>query len=263
MNPTERIRFSGKPSPKTPPQGQYDLHVDPDSGTLVCRDSNNRETLISGPTLENTGTVRYLRVNADNSYTELSAEQLLSDLTPTRILYVTDLAASWFNGSKNDLIGVIPLTAAQAVVGTKIRVRGTVKMTFQGTATTPGGDLQAIVFNVASDSSVQEHGVGYVVTGGAAAEFNIDLELELKNGGTGKYKVGLGSNTPTYLGSASLTGSSIQRWGDTGSSTGFVEDPTTPESVGSTAGLVVQLQTAGGTAKSICNVIIDLNYEYL
>lgn len=190
-------------------------------------------------------------------------EGALDALTPTRLLYIADIAAAWFNGDNTTLVGVIPLTAAEAVVGTKIRVRGEVKMAFQGASLTPGGDFVALAFNVSSSSAFQTQGVGYVVTGGASAVYYIDAELELKTTGVSKYKVGLGSSTPTYLGFAAIDGVALQRWGNVAAVTAFVEDPTTPEDVGSTAGLVVQLQTTGGTAKSICNFQMDLSYEII
>ena len=194
-----------------------------------------------------------------------AAEALASvqALTPTRILFVDDLAAAWFNGSNTELLGVIPLSAAEAVVGTKVRVRGTARLHYQGASPDFGEDATvAIVFNVAADAANQVEGVGLVVNSAATNFFHIDIELELKAGTSGKYKLGLGTNTPTYLASIHRAALTFDRWGNAGDSTSFVIDPTIEETVGSTAGLVAQLQVFGGSVdQSICNCAIDLNYE--
>lgn len=197
------------------------------------------------------------------SAAELAAVQ--DALTPTRILYVADLPATWHNGDKTELMGVIPLTAAQAVVGTKIRVRGEVRVRFQGSDPTFGLDeAMFLVFNVAADAANRVEGVGIVLNAGNTAVIIIDAELELKSAGTGKYKVGLGSSTPTYLASALRPSSGWVRWGEETTPTSFIIDPTTSEDVGSTAGLVVQLQQVGGTSNlSVTNFHSDLSYEFV
>lgn len=196
---------------------------------------------------------------------EADPDGALTALTPTRILYIDDLTAAWFNGSNTELMGVIPLTSAQAVVGTKVRVRGFARVHFQGSAALAGGDATlAVVFNVAADAANQVEGVGIVVNSGETNRFDIDVELELKTAPSSKYKLGLGASTPTYLASVLRAGLTFERWGNTGDSTAFVVDPTITESVGSTAGLVVQLQVFGGSTNlSICNFWMDLNYEVI
>ena len=190
-------------------------------------------------------------------------EGALSALTPNRILYLADLAASYFNGTHTTLIGVIPLTAAQAVVGTKIRVRGFVRSHFQGISPDAGEDASFYVgFNVAASAAHQFEGFGLFLNLDATNKFEIDAELELKTAPSSKYKVGLGANTPTYVATSLSPTLGFQRYGREADNTIFVVDPTTAESVGSTAGLVVQLQTNGGIIdQSICNFWLDLNYE--
>jgi hypothetical protein len=235
-------------------------------GAAEDPDHIGAEYLPENAVLVDTGgsTVRYLRINTDDSISELSLSQLLSDLTPNRLLYVGDIAASWFNGTSNETIATIPLTADQAVVGTKIRLRGFVKAGFQGIYPAIGDDvLFCLVFNVAADSATATEGAVFLLNSGRSSVFHVDIELEMKNAGTGKYKIGL-SSTQIYnaLAIYDANSSIISRTWDEGSSSAFVVDPTTAEDVASTSGIVVQLQAVSGiTNQSLCNFWMDLNYE--
>ena len=252
MNPsTDYLRLRTRPKPETPPQGSVDLFYDAATSVLKMRDPAGNETGagVSSATVQEA-------ISDD-------PEGALTALTPTRILFLDDLPATWFNGSSTELLGVVPLTSAQAVVGTKVRVRGTVRVHFQGASPDLGEDTTvALVFNVAADAANQVEGVGLVVNAAATNFFHIDIELELKTAPSSTYKLGLGANTPSYLASINRAALTFDRWGNTGDSTAFVIDPTVAEDVGSTAGLVVQLQAFGGSIdQSICNCAIDINYE--
>lgn len=215
----------------------------------------------------------FLRGNSSNSDAVLGAvdemspdeiDQLLSDLTPDRVLYIADLPASWLNGSQNVTVGTIPLTSEEAVVGTKIRIKGEVKVRFQGTSPVFGGDdTMVLSFNVAASAANPFEGVSIVISAGATCIFYIDAELELKTFIGGKYKVGVGANTPTYLASILRSSVGYDRWASEAGGSLVVSDPTTPETVGSTAGLVIQLQGSGDTTQSICNLWIDINCEVI
>jgi hypothetical protein len=206
--------------------------------------------------------VRYFRVNDDNSISELSATQLLSDLTPNRILFVDDLPASWFNGTSNDTITTIPLTAGEAVVGTKIRLRGFVKVGFQGIFPEFGGDCSMLLaINVAASSANPLEGVIFVLNFKNSQIFHVDAEIELKTAGSGLYKAGVPASQVFHCLAVTTGALPARAWDEAGTSL-VVLDPTTAETVGSTAGLVVQLQAVGGEInQSLCNVWVDLAYE--
>jgi hypothetical protein len=214
---------------------------------------------------DGTANVRYLRINADQSTSLLSAAQLLSDLIPDRVLYIDDLAAGWFNGSNEELAGVIPLTAAQSVIGTKIRVRGFVKTLFQGTAPAFPGDLiMVLAFDVAENSATPFEGVLIQINAGECSHIDIEAELELVAATGANYKLAKGSNTPTYTATATPTGGSFQRWGNEEDATGYVIDPSVEGVSGGSAGIRVMLQVAGGVADaSTCRVWVDLSYDII
>jgi hypothetical protein len=212
----------------------------------------------------NTGgsTVRYLRINADDSVSELSLSQLLTDLTPNRLLYINDYAGTFFNGTNTEQVGVIPLTAAQSVVGTKIRLRGFVKIGWQGSFPIFNGDcMVSLVFNVASNSANASEGVVFILNATQSTLFHVDAQLELVAGASGKYKVGALAAHPIHCLAIRDNAATTAFWSDTTSSL-YVIDPTTEQNVGSTEGIVVQVQSTGGSTNlSLCNLWIDLNYE--
>lgn len=203
--------------------------------------------------------VKYLRLNADGTHSELTQTQLLSDLTPSRILYVNDLSSTFFNGTNIDSAGVIPMTSAQAVVGTKIRCRGFIEVVFQGTAAFVGNPTFGLIFNNFSNSANTTQGTLFVIGQGTCARIGVDLEIELKAGATGKYYVGL-SSTHTKNGSIVATGG-LGLWGVDGVDADG-SAPTIEENIASTNPILVKVVSYGGiTNLSICSIVIDLNYE--
>lgn len=195
--------------------------------------------------------------------TAAQAESIRNSLTPNRVLFVSDLAANWFNGSKNDSIGAIHIPSSEATVGTKVRVRGVCKVHFQGASPAFGGDaVVCLTFNGDANATSSFEGVALVVNGGSSSIFEIDLELDFKAGTSGKFKLGLGANTPSYVATAARSGGIFERWGSEAESSLFVVDPAVEQSVGAACDILIQLQAAGGTTnQSVCNFLLDVSYE--
>jgi hypothetical protein len=137
---------------------------------------------------------------------------------PERIVYANKFAASWFNNPvtvKQEVVGRVPLSATQAVVGTRIILRGEYLIQFASTSGN-GSDLALVI---APDETVGGF-EGIVIPLGLndVELLKVNLDLILAAGASGKFDIVSNcTNGAAILSSAAVNG--IDSYLNTGAGT--------------------------------------------